>query len=290
MLKIALPNKGRLSEEARELFAEAGLPVRTRGDRALSASLGSGGEFEALFVRAQDIPEFVADGVADAGVTGWDLVCEAARPVESRLDLEFGECRLVAAAKEESSIRTIDDIPASARIATSFSRITADFFAKRSQPIELIPISGAAEIAPLLGIADLIVDITSTGSTLKMNGLREIGTILTSRAQLITRRGDGAADAAKNESLETLATALESVIRARGTRYLMANVPRASLDAVKSVLPGINGPTVIDILNGGDRVAVHAVVEADRVYRTIASLKALDATGILVTRVERLMP
>ena len=291
MLKIALPNKGRLADDARELFAEAGLPVRTRGDRALSASLGAGGEFEALFVRAQDIPEFVADGVADAGVTGWDLVCEAARPVESRLDLEFGECRLVAAAKEESAIRSIDDIPPGARVATSFQRTTSDFFQKRSQCVELIPISGAAEIAPLLGIADLIVDITSTGSTLKMNGLREIGTILSSRAQLITRTTNGARGAnGADESLDALVAALESVIRARGTRYLMANVPRASLDAVKKVLPGINGPTVIDILNGGDRVAVHAVVEAERVYRVIASLKGLDATGILVTRVERLMP
>lgn len=298
MLKIALPNKGRLAEEARELFAEAGLPVRTRGDRALSASLGSGGEFEALFVRAQDIPEFVADGVADAGVTGWDLVCEASRPVESRLDLGFGECRLVAAAKEDSAITSLDEIPASARIATSFQKITSEFFAKRSQRVEIIPISGAAEIAPLLGIADLIVDITSTGSTLKMNGLREIGTILTSRAQLITRSADAIgnasprreSDASAEESLDALVTALESVIRARGTRYLMANVPRASLDAVKKVLPGINGPTVIDILNGGDRVAVHAVVEAEKVYRVIASLKGLNATGILVTRVERLMP
>lgn len=293
MLKIALPNKGRLSEDARDLFAEAGLPVRTRGDRALSASLGSGGEFEALFVRAQDIPEFVADGVADAGVTGWDLVCEAARPVESRLDLQFGECRLVAAAREESRIRSIDDIPTAARIATSFQRITSDFFAKRSQKVELIPISGAAEIAPLLGIADLIVDITSTGSTLKMNGLREIGTILASRAHLIARKNESGRNEAGStaaESIDALVTALESVIRARGTRYLMANVPRASLEEVKKVLPGINGPTVIDILNGGDRVAVHAVVEADRVYRVIASLKGLNATGILVTRVERLMP
>ena len=290
MLKIALPNKGRLAEDARELFAEAGLPVRTRGDRALSASLGYGGEFEALFVRAQDIPEFVADGVADAGVTGWDLVCESARPVTSRLDLEFGECRLVAAAKEESHIRSLDDIPAAARIATSFQRITGEFFAKRSQGVEIIPISGAAEIAPLLGIADMIVDITSTGSTLKMNGLREIGTLLTSRAQLITRTDRNGGDEAKNESLDSLTTALESVIRARGTRYLMANVPKVKLDEVKQILPGINGPTVIDILNGGDRVAVHAVVDAEKVYRVIKSLKALDATGILVTRVERLMP
>lgn len=287
MLKIALPNKGRLADDTRELFGDAGLPIRTRGDRALSASLG--GEFEALFVRAQDIPEFVADGVADAGVTGWDLVCEASRPVESRLDLGFGECRLVAAAREDSAIASLEDITSGSRIATSFPTVTRDFFESRNQNIVIVPISGATEIAPLLGIAEIIVDITSTGSTLKINGLREIGTLLTSRAQLITRC-DRAAEPSKNNAIESLIMALDSVIRARGTRYLMANVTRRSLDAVKKIMPGINGPTVIEILNGGDRVAVHAVVDAGTVYRTIAALKSLDASGILVTRVERLMP
>ncbi|MGH7651061.1 MAG: ATP phosphoribosyltransferase [Gemmatimonadaceae bacterium] len=287
MLKIALPNKGRLADDTRELFGDAGLPVLARRDRALSASLG--GEFEALFVRAQDIPEFVADDVADVGITGWDLVCESARPVERRLDLGFGECRLVAAAREESAIKSFDDIAPATRVATSFPNITADFFRTRGQSVEVVPISGAAEIAPLMGIAEIIVDITSTGSTLKVNGLREIGTLLTSRAQLVTRC-DAVFQQSKKEALDSLIMALDSVVRARSKRYLMANVPRKSLDAVKKIIPGINGPTVIDILNGGDRVAVHAVVDAARIYKTISALKALDATGILVTRVERLLP
>jgi len=287
MLKIALPNKGRLADDTRELFGDAGLPVLSKGDRALSASLG--GEFEALFVRAQDIPEFVADGVADVGVTGWDLVRESGRPVERRLDLGFGECRLIAAARDDSVVKTLDDIPVGARVATSFPNVTREFFQGRSQNVEIVTISGAAEIAPLLGIAEIIVDITSTGSTLKVNGLREIGTLLTSHAQLVTRC-DTVFERPKNEALESLIMALDSVVRARGKRYLMANVPRRSLDAVKQIIPGINGPTVIDILNGGDRVAVHAVVDAGSVYKTIGALKALDASGILVTRVERLMP
>jgi ATP phosphoribosyltransferase len=287
MLKIALPNKGRLADDTRELFGDAGLPVLSQGDRALSASLG--GEFEALFVRAQDIPEFVADGVADVGVTGWDLVRESGRPVERRLDLGFGECRLIAAAREDSVVKTLDDIPVGARVATSFPNVAREFFEGRSQGVEIVTISGAAEIAPLLGIAEIIVDITSTGSTLKVNGLREIGTLLTSRAHLVTRC-DTVFEPPKNEALESLIMALDSVVRARGKRYLMANVPRRSLDAVKQIIPGINGPTVIDILNGGDRVAVHAVVDAGSVYKTIGALKALDASGILVTRVERLMP
>src|SRR4029453_10862270 len=134
MLKIALPNKGRLSEEVRELFADAGLEVRSSGERALTASLG--GEFEAIFVRAQDIPEFVADGAADAGVTGWDLVCESGRPLSALLDLGFGKCRVVLAARDDSRVRSVDDLDAfggadagaPVRVATVFPGVTRRFF------------------------------------------------------------------------------------------------------------------------------------------------------------------
>ncbi|PTL75641.1 ATP phosphoribosyltransferase [Vitiosangium sp. GDMCC 1.1324] len=284
MLKIALPNKGRLSDEVRELFNDAGLEVRVRGERALTASLG--GEFEAIFVRAQDIPEFVADGAADAGVTGWDLVCESGRELELLMDLEFGRCRLVVAAREESGIQKLEDIQDGVRVASSFTRLTQEFFTKRGQKVTVVPVSGATEIAPHLGIADIIVDLTSTGSTLKMNGLREVGTVVQSSARLIARKGHVPEAAAK---LEELRQALGSVLAARGKRYLMANVPRPVLASVREVLPGLNGPTVVDV-QGGDFVAVHAVVPAKSIYRTIAALKNLGCEGILVTRIERLMP
>jgi ATP phosphoribosyltransferase len=287
MLRIALPNKGRLADETRELFEDAGLPVKARGERALTASLG--GEYEAIFVRAQDIPEFVADGAADAGVTGWDLVCESERELQVRLDLDFGRCRLVVAAREESGITQLDEI-VSGRVATVFPRVTRRFFNRPGCSVEVVPVSGAAEIAPHLGIADIVVDLTSTGSTLKVNGLREVATVLESSARLVTRASAAVGDPAKLNALDELVTALESVIHARGQRYVMANVPREALDRVKEVLPGLNGPTVIDILNGGKHVAVHAVVPASAVYRTIARLKSLGGAGILVTRIERLMP
>ena len=288
MLRIALPNKGRLAEETRDLFEDAGLPIRARGDRALTASLG--GEFEAIFVRAQDIPEFVADGAADAGITGWDLVCESERDLDVRLDLGFGSCRLVVAAREESGIEQLDQI-VTERVATVFPRVTRSFFDRRGCRVEVVPVSGAAEIAPHLGIADIVVDLTSTGSTLKVNGLREVATVLESTARLVTRVADrDRLDPSKRRALDDLADALASVLRARGQRYVMANVPRAALDRVKEVLPGLNGPTVIDILNGGHHVAVHAVVPETAIFRTIARLKALGGAGILVTRIERLMP
>jgi ATP phosphoribosyltransferase len=285
MLKIALPNKGRLASDTRELLEDAGLGVRAESERALIATLG--GEYEAIFVRAQDIPEFVADGAADAGVTGWDLVSESNRALDLRLDLGFGRCRLVIAAREDSGIGTVGQIPAGARVATVFPRITERFFAQAGVPITLVPVSGAAEIAPHLGIADLVVDLVSTGSTLKVNGLREVLTILDSSARLVA--SPAVAGTARAE-LDRLVIRLESVIRARGQRYVMANVPRSGLDRVKEILPGINGPTVVDILDGGRHVAVHAVVAAAAIDRTIAELKGLGAEGILVTRIERLMP
>jgi ATP phosphoribosyltransferase len=289
MLRIALPNKGRLSEDARDLFNQAGLEVRTAGARALTASLG--GEFEAIFVRAQDIPEFVADDAADAGITGLDLVLESGRNLDQKLDLGFGRCRLVLAARDDSPIRSVADIEDGARIATSFPAIARKFLNSNQKSATLVPVSGAAEIAPHLGIADIIVDIVSTGSTLKTNGLREVATIMESTARLFSSPTIAApGNSAKQTALEELVMALDSVIHARGKRYLMANVPRARLDQVKEVLPGLNGPTIIDIMDGGIFVAVHAVVPADSVYRTIGSLKALGAEGILLTKIERLMP
>jgi ATP phosphoribosyltransferase len=286
MLRIALPNKGRLADDARELFTDAGLEIRAAGPRALTASLG--GEFQALFVRAQDIPEFVADGAADAGVTGLDLVRESGRVLDELADLTFGRCRLAVAARDDSGVGALDEIADGARVATVFPRITERFFRDRGQEVEIVPVSGAAEIAPHIGIADVIVDLVSTGSTLRVNGLREIATVLESSARLIASPSVRA-DAARARALDELVAALGSVIAARGKRYVMANVPRARLDDVKRVVPGLNGPTVIDIMNGGAFVAVHAVVGAATIYRTIADLKALGAEGILVTRIERLM-
>jgi len=290
MLRIALPNKGRLSEDARELFADAGLEVRARGERALTAALGDA--FEAIFVRAQDIPEFVADGAADVGVTGWDLVSESDRALTCLADLEFGRCRLAVAAREDTGVATLADIPAGARIATSFPRLTQRFFGERRLPVEVVPVSGAAEIAPHLGIADIVVDLVSTGSTLRTNGLREVATVLESTARLIGAAEPAArADREERErDLRDLVGALQSVLRARGQRYIMANVPRDQLDEVRAVLPGITGPTIIDLLDGGRHVAVHAVAPAAGIYRTVAALKSLGAEGILVTRIERLMP
>ena len=285
MLRIALPNKGRLNLDCRELLGDAGLEVRASSERSLTASLG--GEFEAIFVRAQDIPELVADGAADAGITGWDLVRESDRPLTSRLDLEFGRCRLVVASREESGVTSVAAITGTPRVATVFPHLTRQFFEQAGKPIVVVPVSGAVEVTPHLGIADLIVDLSSTGSTLKVNGLKEIASVLQSSARLITRAAPSD-DPTRAAALDELTSALQSVVAARSKRYVMANVPRAQLDEVRRVLPGITGPTVIDLMNDGVMVAVHSVVDAKGLYRTIRDLKKLGGEGILVTRIERL--
>ena len=286
MLRVALPNKGRLAEDVRELFGDAGLEVQARGERALVASLG--GEFEVILVRAKDIPEFVADGAADVGVTGWDLVCESERELGMLLDLEFGGCRLVVAARDDSGISTPEDLTGCPRVATVFPQLARRFFEKAGKPVTIVPVSGATEIAPHLGIADIIVDLTSSGSTLRIHQLHEVATVLESSARLICSASPSSTAIAKQT--DELAEALSSVLRARDKRYVMANVPRRALDKARVIMPGVNGPTVIDILDGGTYVAVHAVVAQAAIYRTVADLKALGAQGILVTRIERLMP
>ncbi len=288
MLRIALPNKGRLADQALTLFEKAGLKAESRVDRALQANLGS--EFQGIFVRAQDIPEFVADGAAELGVTGADLVAEAGQSTRELLDLEFGRCRLAVAIREESPLMDPTELAPGTRVATTFPHITESYFRELGVEVQVASVSGAAEIAPHLGVADVIVDLVSTGSTLRVNGLREMATIMDSSARLVAN-GPAVDHLEKGPRIQELVTALESVIRARSKRYLMANVPRDRLEEVKRIIPGLSGPTIVEIQNGdGSWVAAHAVVNADEIYHSITRLKALGAEGILVTPIERLMP
>lgn len=287
-VRVAVPNKGVMAEGVLQLLGDAGLDPRSHlGSRALEASLGEG--FDAVFVAAGNIPEFVADGAADAGITGWDLVCESGRVLEMRLDVELAPCRLVLAAPHESAVDAVEKIPTGARVATVFPRLTRSFLTDAGVEAEVVEVSGAVEITPRLGVADYVVDLVATGSTLRANQLVEIATVLTSSARLVTRpiRED---DAEVSERLEALTLAIASVVQARKLRYLMANVARERLDEVRDILPGIGGPDVVELLDGGELIAVQAVVSLPRLSATIGRLKAIGATGIVVTRIERFIP
>lgn len=283
-MRVAIPNKGRLREHAIRLLKLAGVGPRFVGDRSLAAPMAE--NYRAIFVRAADIAEYVADGAAEAGITGHDLVRESGRELEELLELGFGACRLVVAVREESAVEAAKDLTPGTRIATSFPRLAGEYFASLGIPVTLVRVSGAAEIAPHLGVADAIVDLSSTGSTLRLHGLREIDGVLSSTARLIAKPGPSDA----RDALSELAAALESVVEARARRYLMANVPRAKLEVVQAVLPGLSGPTTMRILNSEEWLAVHAVVDADKVFRIVGRLKGLGAQGIVVTAIERLMP
>ena len=288
MLKLALPNKGRLAEPAARLLRQAGLHLDFDHDRKLMATSREG-DLTVLFARAPDIAEFVADGVADAGVTGLDQVHESGEDVEVLLPLGFGRCRLMLAVPEGDSWTGVADVPTGYRVATSFPTITRAFFKEHGKQVELVTVSGATEVTPHLGVADAIVDLVSTGSTMVVNKLRPVEELLDSEAVLVANRSS-LAEEMTGERLRELADVLRSVLDAQGSRYLMANVPRNALENVRALLPGVSAPTVIDLLDREDLVAMHAVVPEGDVFGLVRALKSLGATGILVTPIERLVP
>jgi ATP phosphoribosyltransferase len=284
-LKIAVPNKGRLAEETVDLLRSIGLRIPRGVDRALVAS-ANGGKYQVLFTRAQDIPEFVEIRAADVGITGLDLAEETGCRVEKLLDLGFGRCKLIVAAPENSSIRSIEEIPAGARVATAFPNLTRRYFEKKRKRVTIVPVSGATEITPSIGVADVITDLTQTGSTLKQNHLSLLDVILDSWAVLLCGRG---MSGARRRDADELAHALESVQTASRKRYLMANIPRKKLRSVVKLIPGLKSPTVMNLAERG-MVAVHAVVDEEAVNALVPALKKAGATGILVLPIERMVP
>ena len=281
-MRIAVPNKGRLHEPTLELLERAGLHIVDGADRKLYAETVDP-DVTVLFARTSDIPEYVSDGAADVGITGLDQAREAdPGNLVDLLDLGYGTCRLVLAAPEDGDIDAVADL-AGGTVATEFPNIARQFFAEQGVEVDLVEVSGATELTPHVDIADAIIDITSTGTTLKMNRLAVVAEVLDSSVHLFARE-----DAADDEKVRQVATAIESVLTAEDKRYLMMNVPETRLDDVKDVIPGLGGPTVMDIA-GSDWVAVHAVVDEREVFETINDLKAVGATGILVTEIERMV-
>lgn len=284
-LRLAVPNKGRLSEDAVDLLRRAGIRLQGSSERKLFAS-ALDGRLQVLFLRAQDIPEFVADGTVDAGMTGLDVVKESGVDVVRRLDLGFGACRLVLAVPEGSPVTTPKGITAGTRIATSFPNLTRAHFRKLGRKVKVVPVSGACEVTPMLGVADAIVDLTSSGSTLAMNHLREAGTLLSSTCQLIAARR---VDPEVKGELDRLQFAIESVLAAAGKRYLLADLPRKALKEVQSFLPGVAGPTVVDIAGKPDLVAIQVVVDEAEIYDAVHRLRQIGGRGILVVPIDRMV-
>ncbi|KQM11478.1 hypothetical protein AOA80_07870 [Methanomassiliicoccales archaeon RumEn M1] len=285
-LKLAVPNKGRLNERTVEILRQAGLEIENGAERKLYATVNHG-DMSVLFLRAQDIVRFVHSGSVDMGITGWDIVLETDLEVEKMLDLDYGRCRLSVAAPEAAGYRTAQDIPDGCKVATSFPHMASKFFEGLGKKVDIITVSGAAEVTPHLGVADVIVDLVSSGSTLKTNKLVEIAVIAESQAVLVASKKSLAS---KGTEMRELASAIESVLAAEGKRYLMADVPVSILDEVRSFLPGVAGPTVMNIAGREDIVAIHVVVDKSQIYDSVNRLKRIGATGILIVPIDRMVP
>jgi ATP phosphoribosyltransferase len=285
-IKLAVPNKGRLNERSVQILRQAGLEIEDGGERKLYATVKNG-DISVMFLRAQDIVRFVHKGAVDLGITGWDLVLESGLDVHKLLDMEFGRCHLAVAVPEAMGIDKVEDIPDGSIVATSFPNMTQKYFRKSGKKVEVTTISGAAEVTPHLGVANLIVDLVSSGSTLKTNHLKEIANVADSQAVLITSKD---AMKSKKEEMEELAAAIKSVIDAEDKRYLMADVPVTALDEIRKFLPGIAGPTVLNIAGRDDVVAIHVVVDKSKIYDSVNKLKRIGGTGILIVPIDRMVP
>ncbi len=285
VLKIAVPNKGRLSEKIYDLLNSAGMVFPSKDERTLQVT-SKDNRYSVIFVRTQDIPMFVENGIADIGFTGFDILAELKSNVDKIMDLDFGYCEMVVAVKEEDSYRKPDDLPKNLKVATSFPNIAREYFEKLGKTPKIIEVSGATEITPRLGLSDVIVDITSSGLTLKSNKLRIIDKILESSAVVISNKN---LDSGKKEKIQAVLRAVKSVTDAGQKKYLMAHVPKNALEDIKSFLPGLSSPTIMTLAGDEKNVVMHVVVDADKVFDSIDKLKKLGGQGILIMTVDQMV-
>lgn len=281
-LRLAVPNKGRLATPTENLLRRAGLSYE-KTDRTLAVPVRNF-DLELLFVRTEDVCEMVADGVADLGVAGLDQLTEGAADLTVLALLGYGRCRLAAAVPNSSDVEALEDFEG-LRIATSHPGITERFFDEKGIPITTIPLRGSVEVAPKLDLADGVVDLVSSGSTMLVNGLRQVATILESEAVLMAQ--DEVDDAGSLTG--QVVTMFQAVVAARRKRYLLMNVREDDLEAVEEIIPGLSSPSIVPLADPG-MVAVHSVVDVERIWQVLPRLKAAGASGILVLPIEQLIP
>ena len=282
MLRIAIQAKGRLNEESIHLLAEAGITVEEGKRKLLTRSEDF--ELEVLYLRDDDIPQAVAMGVADLGVVGLNEVEEKAENVEIVHRLGFGKCRLsIAVPKAENyeSVRWLEG----KRVATSYPVILRKFLEKEGVKAEIHEIAGSVEIAPVVGMADAIFDIVSSGATLITNGLREVEKVLKSEAVLIATPS---LDEEKRKLLGQLMFRIEAVERSRGMKYVLMNLPDGKIPAATAMLPGMKSPTLVPLTMEGWS-SLHVVINERELWAKIEQLKALGAEDILVLSLEKMI-
>lgn len=279
-LTIALQKGGRLNEESLKLLRDCGIRLSV-GSRKLKSEARNF-PLEVLFLRDDDIPQYVEDGIADAGILGLDVVRETQKQVHEELSLGFSSCRLAIAIPRESNYQGIGDLKGKT-IATSFPNLLQGFLNEKGINAKIEYISGSVEIAPGIGLADAICDIVSSGSTLVMNGLKEVEEVIYSEATLISNPN---LDEDQHATLAKLIFRIEAVMRAKTGKYITLNAPNSSLEAIREILPGLKSPTVIPLAQEGWS-AIHTVVAEKDFWDRIDRLKELGAEGILVLPIEK---
>jgi ATP phosphoribosyltransferase len=281
-LKLAIQKSGRLHEDSMRLLKECGIDIGA-GVNKLKAE-ATNFPIELFFLRDDDIPQYVEDGVADIGFVGENVVFEKNKKVDIAYALGFGKCRLSFAVRKEEQY-TGPKFLEGKKIATSYPVIVQEFLNKNQVKAEIHEISGSVEIAPGIGLADVVCDLVSSGSTLFMNGLKETETILQSQAVLIKRK-DLSTDA--NLLLESLLFRIESVKKAKKNKYVLLNAPNDQLPKIISLLPGMKSPTVLPLASPGWS-SVHSVIAESDFWEIIEQLKAAGAEGILVIPIEKMI-
>ena len=279
-LKIAIQKSGRLNEKSVELLKNCGLSFENYKSSLISPV--SNFPLEILFLRDDDIPEYVQDGIADLGIVGENVINETEVDVAYLQKLGFGKCSLKLAIPNNSEIKAISDLNGKS-IATSYPVILEKFLAGHNVKSDIRTISGSVEIAPGLGLSDAICDLVSTGGTLISNGLKPFGDVLYSEAVLIGRKGEE-----KNPLIVELIERVQSVLRAKETKYVVLNINRENIDRIKALLPGIKSPTVVPLAEEG-WVAVHTVIPEKDLWSKMSELKAAGAEGIVVMPIEKII-
>lgn len=292
-LKLAVQKSGRLTDPSLDLLARCGLKLSRGKDQLMG--FGENMPLDVLFVRDDDIPDLVQEDVCDLGLVGWNVLEEKRLELETRgaaarfqkiRRLDFGRCRLSLAMPDGVSYEGAASLRGK-RIATTYPFLLADFLRERRVSAEIVTLSGAVEIAPRLGRADLICDLVSTGSTLQANHLREVATVMESHAVLIRTPLELAPS--KDEWVERLLLRIDGVQQVRESKYIMLHAPRAALDEIRKLLPGSEFPTIIPLEGSADKVAVHAVCRENVFWETLESLKKAGASAVLVLPVEKML-
>jgi ATP phosphoribosyltransferase len=239
---------------------------------------------EIFFLRDDDIPDYVADGVADVGIVGENVLAEAPKPVDAIEKLGFGRCRLSIAVPRAAEYSGVSDFEGK-RIATSYPNVLGRYFASSGVAADIHEISGSVEIAPSIGLADAVCDLVSSGSTLFSNGLREVETVMESEAVLIARR---ALDAEREAILDKLVFRIRSVSAASSNRYILLNAPEGKVNEIIAILPGMKSPTVVQLAEPG-WVSVHSVIAEQDFWEVVDNLKMAGAEGILVLSIDQMI-